>query len=69
MLPHRTGIGIHINCAYRIMPAVLYGLLSPRMTSQKKNKETYDITAESWKSNGLKMEPPRWLAWLEELKL
>lgn len=51
------------------MPAVLYGLLSPRMTSQKKNKETYDITAESWKSNGLKMEPPRWLAWLEELKL
>lgn len=42
---HRTDIGIHINCAYCIMPAVLYGLLSPRMTSQKKNIETYDITA------------------------
>lgn len=51
------------------MPAVLYGLLSPSMTSQKKNIETYDITVESWEFNGLKMEPPRWLAWLEELKL
>lgn len=60
---------MHVSCAYLIMRAVSNGLLLPIMKSQKKSIQTYGIKIETRKCNGLEMEPPRWLAWLEELEL